>query len=488
MVDKSKRTFALMEDEQQPVTGKRRYAALETEPHCTDSSGQSSRSSRGTKCNRSILRRGIMIFVAVLLALGAVPALATHGGLPVTEGANVTWWDQQPDLVGTDIEFQERGGRTYAFVASMGVGFKIFDVTDGEHPALVGAHLSPGYQNDIQVQGNLAILSSDLPPYPGDPHHVVCDTCGVFEGIEVVDISNLALPTKLSDLFIDGGAHNSTLIGSVVYVSNPSRRAMDILDVSNPARPQMIKRIAEEAGCQTSPYPCQVIAPGEREWRPHDITALSMPDKGHRLYIGAIESTYILDVNDPHKVRAVSKIPNGDYTASYANIYISHQADPSPDGRLLVVSDERGGGLLETQCPGGGLHVYDITSEAKPKKLGVYFANDKRSGNCTAHNFRFLPDRNVVVSGWYTAGSWVIDMSGPPLDPTTEFDNSAEKPGQKTTWGRTLGYAVMTGADTWAAKSPGLTADGRLFMFTDDMARGMDTLEYFGSLPPAHKH
>jgi hypothetical protein len=46
----------------------------------------------------------------------------------------------------------------------------------------------------------------------------------------------------------------------------------------------------------------------------------------------------------------------------------------------------------------------------------------------------------------------------------------------------------MTGADTWAAKSPGLTADGRLFMFTDDMARGMDTLEYFGSLPPAHKH
>ncbi len=424
--------------------------------------------------------------VGLLLGLALTPVLAVHGALPPTEGENTVWWSQQPDVVGTDIEFQERDGRRYAFVASLGVGFKIFDITDGEHPTLLGAYASPGYQNDLQVQGTLAILGSDLPPYPGDPHHAVCDTCGVFEGIELVDISNLSLPTKISDLFIDGGAHNATLIGTTVYVSNPSRRAMDIVDVSDRSRPQIVSRVAEEAGCATSPYPCQIVAPGETEWRPHDVTALTMPNKGHRLYVGAVDSTYILDVNDPRKVRPVAKIPNGDYAASYTNIYISHQADPSPDGKLLVVSDERGGGLFETACPGGGLHVYDITSEAKPKKLGVYFAKTTRTGNCTAHNFRFLPDRNVVVVGWYTAGSWLVDMSGPA--DADELDNTALNTGQTTTWGNTLGWATMTGADTWAAKSPGVTAEGRLFMFTDDMARGMDVFEFTGTLPPAHTH
>ena len=47
----------------------------------------------------------------------------------------------------------------------------------------------------------------------------------------------------------------------------------------------------------------------------------------------------------------------------------------------------------------------------------------------------------------------------------------AAKPGQRTTWGRTLGFAVMPGADTWATKPPALTPDGRLFMYTGDMAR-----------------
>jgi hypothetical protein len=45
----------------------------------------------------------------------------------------------------------------------------------------------------------------------------------------------------------------------------------------------------------------------------------------------------------------------------------------------------------------------------------------------------------------------------------------------------------MPGADTWATKSPGLTADGRLFMYTGDMVRGMDVLEFTGRLPAGHR-
>lgn len=400
----------------------------------------------------------------------------SHDGVPPPAGENVVWHAQFPDIVGTDIEFQERDGRTYAFVASMGTGIRIFDVTDGAHPVPVGVYASSGYQNDIQAQGTLAILATDLPP---DPRFPTCTTCGTFEGIELIDVSNLSAPVKLADLATDGGAHNSTLIGSVAYLSNPSRDAIDVVDVTDPRTPRVVLRLSTRARCGASPYPCKDL--GQTGWDPHDVTAQTTPDKGHRLYVGAIDATFILDVNEPRKARVVSKIPNGDFAASYQNIEISHQADPSPDGRLLVVSDERGGGVEEVTCPGGGLHVYDITSEANPKKLGVYFANYTGAGNCTAHNFRFLPDRNVLTLGWYSAGTWVVDLSGPPG--AGEIDNSAVHPGQKTTWGRTLGFAIMPGADTWAAKSPGLTPQGRLFIFTDDITRGMDVFEFVGALP-----
>jgi hypothetical protein len=224
------------------------------------------------------------------------------------------------------------------------------------------------------------------------------------------------------------------------------------------------------------------VAPDETNWRPHDITARTLPGHRDRLYVAAIEATFILEVDNDRNVRVIAKIPDG-YRASYANIQIAHQADPSPDGKFLVVSDERGGGISEFPCPGGGLHVYDITNEEHPRKVGVYFAPDTLPhGNCTVHVFRFLPDRDVLVTSWYTAGSWVVDISGPPGP--GELTNGL-KPDQETTWGRTLGLAVLPGADTWATKSLGLTPDGRLFMYTDDMVRGMDVLEYTGPLPPA---
>lgn len=433
----------------------------------------------------------VPLWVCVALGIAActepegttAPGGVRPGHIPLSPpvGRDVIWWGQFPDLVGTDIEFRELGGRTLMVVAAMGEGFRVFDITEGAHPLLIGVYASPGWQNDIQAQGELAILSNDIPDDPTS-RHPQCDNCGVFEGIELVDISSPALPVRIVDQATDGGAHNATLIGTTVYVSNPSRDAMDILDVSDPRRPRIVTRITTEARCRSSPYPCQVIARGDTDWSPHDITAQTRPDKGHRLYVGAIDATYILDVNDPFKVRVVAKIPNGDFQASYENIEISHQADPSPDGRLLVVSDERGGGLFETTCPGGGLHVYDITSEAHPRKLGVYFVPRVSDGNCTAHNFQFLPDRNVLTVGWYTAGSWLVDMSGPPGE--GELDNSAAKPGQKTTWGRTLGFAIMPGADTWATKSPGVTPDGRLFLYADDIVRGLDVFEFTGALPP----
>ena len=42
---------------------------------------------------------------------------------------------------------------------------------------------------------------------------------------------------------------------------------------------------------------------------------------------------------------------------------------------VLIVTDERAGAAASAECPGGGLHLYDITGdkEKDPQKIGTWF-------------------------------------------------------------------------------------------------------------------
>ena len=51
-----------------------------------------------------------------------------------------------------------------------------------------------------------------------------------------------------------------------------------------------------------------------------------------------------------------------------------------------------------------------------------------------------------LTTAWYGAGVWRLDFSGPP----SNTDGISEDP--RTTWGNTLGWNVMPGADTWSGK------------------------------------
>ena len=132
------------------------------------------------------------------------------------------------------------------------------------------------------------------------------------------------------------------------------------------------------------------------------------------------------------------------------DIAISHEAEFTHSGRHLIVSDERGGGLLppDASCPtpgindnaftgNGGLHAYTVDQlfTEYPGELGVetpeqiaanadrayaltpdggkavYRAIPRISGAtfCTAHVFQQIPGQNRVFMGWYTQGTQVVD-------------------------------------------------------------------------------
>ena len=90
----------------------------------------------------------------------STPGLVPRAAKNIAHVANVC------GFVGTDIEFQSRRAadgvvHDYAFVGTMGGGTRIFDVTDPAHPVAAGRYTDPGYQNDVQVSGDVLVLGFD---------------------------------------------------------------------------------------------------------------------------------------------------------------------------------------------------------------------------------------------------------------------------------------------------------------------------------------
>ena len=73
--------------------------------------------------------------------------------------------------------------------------------------------------------------------------------------------------------------------------------------------------------------------------------------------------------------------------------------------------------------------------------------------------------RRQLVSAHYGAGVWHIDFSRARSSADTDEATN-------TTWGNTLGWNVMPGAETWSAK------EYKGFIYTGDMARGFDVFGF----------
>jgi hypothetical protein len=477
--------------------------------------------------------------------------LVNTPGLPSRSAENIEHLANVCGVVGTDVEFQSRkdaSGKVhdYAFVGTMGGGMRIFDVTDPSEPRPAGRYTDPGWQNDVQVEGNVAVVTFD--GVTGEPS--TGSTClqskpgSMGQG---VDILRLDYKPRSANFRVElggcvanppGGAHNSTMNPREQWlaISNCcSDWAVDLVDLRPFYKGKNARhtyRFIDEsrAGDPTrcpdeARFECVVVeGPGGSSasglWRPHDV---SFSRDGETMYVAAINSTFIVDVSRAFegRIRTISIIPNQDSDPEQTSndIAISHQADVSSDGKVLVVSDEKGGGTSNTSCQTesgseqdiGALHFYALAplddvrksrnaSPSNPKKLGIYVnpnpgldadplqtALDERrlERGCTVHVFRLGGNgtaspgpvekgfngvsglgKRALVTAWYGAGTWFMNFSGPPAN-----DDGIEEDPQ-TTWGNTRGWNVMPGADTWSAK------EYKGHIYAGDMTRGFDVFGF----------
>jgi hypothetical protein len=464
-------------------------------------------------------------------------ALSTPGLLP-RSAKNIAHVANVCGFVGTDIEFQSRtandGLHDYAFVGTMGSGMQIFDITNPARPMEAGGYADPGWEDDIQVWGDLAVIGVD--PVEVTPKTSAClaQYSAVDGGIDVLrldfDTATARFTTHLLGCvpnLAGGGAHNAQIHPSGQWVAMMNPRgdgSIDIVDLRNGQMRHTYRFVQSgsltSASCPASGVTFTCVSIGRSgAWSPHD---LHFSRDGRTAYTADVgDDTVIVDVSNVLNGRMpiIGIAPNHiDAVDNPNNVAISHQSDITPDGKLLVVTDERGGGLTQTACnedPNGiigGAHFWAIApitgrpettnaSPTHPVKLGIWVNPNpgllvdalepalagigRTERACTIHVFRIggngslspgeaypgidgvsrLPNRQLTTAH-YGAGVWWLDFSGP----ASSSDGTAED--GRSTWGNTRGWNVMPGADTWSAK------EYKGYIYASDIARGFDVYSF----------
>ncbi len=392
-----------------------------------------------------------------------------------------------------------------------------------------------GWENDISwsPDGQWVVLGMDAPGRCHDPVH---------GGIEIVNVSDVTNPTLVHLVRNNGQSHSVTLDPQrpwLAYIStSDSEDMLYIVDFKScigvPAgacRPDVGAAVFD-----FDYYPALYDKAKDEDKTTsgcHDLRFF-----GDRAYCASVGSTMILDVSrvrgvdgkltgrhlnegadacsvvdaDPvyapgikvtdclnwHKdvfrdrKAKVVEIPllsvidhDGDKPAT-EDIQIAHQAEAIADGRIMMITDERGGGLGTDLCPGGGVWFYDIRDAKHPVlmqqpdgKPGVYLTKWNipdiagMNPSCTVHYGKEFADENLLTFGWYTNGMRVLryfpDFTKSPAQ--IRFEEIAGFAGLDLTIDsmviernpedadEVIVYAAnaLRGIDVWAVDTPRLT-------------------------------
>ena len=175
-------------------------------------------------------------------------------------------------------------------------------------------------------------------------------------------------------------------------------------------------------------------------------------------------------------------------------VAVSHEADPTPDGRHMLVTDERGGGVVPpgaTCSPGldnpvgnGGIHVFNtkdpsnISYALTPAgEKAIYIGGSPTPSPlfCTVHVIEQVPGEARIVAAYYDGGTKIVDYT---IDAngrwTFEEVASFRLPGANT-WASEVFHSVdnRDGTKTyWFASTS--------FALGEGSSRGVDVFSWTG--------
>jgi hypothetical protein len=402
----------------------------------------------------------LAVFAVGMLAFPAIAA-AGHQNDPRTDNLIPRGHIVEPAVLGgfgganpdiqTDIAFWGR----HAFQGNWD-GFNIRDIRNPNNPTTVSRTFCDGNQGDIVVWDDILVRAWNTPAGSPGPFGagLTCDGQPVpagFEGVHVFDISNKQNPELVADIELSARPEADTFgCGSHTLTLVPDLRNDRVL-VYN----------------QTSGGPCPFVgilevpleAPEAAEWVRNE--PLEEADAGHDsgvilgranlLAVAAHDHANVYDIGRNSTPGGTLDNPRFLYHITEPGVCnVPATVDPNPerpcngnwhsasftwDGEVIILGWEPGGGL-QPECEASDPAVkksfffYDADTGAK---LGQWTLPRPQGSqeNCTLHNYNQIPLRNgrdILVSGNYQAGDWVVDLTNPANATTLAWTDPPQAP------------------------------------------------------------
>jgi hypothetical protein len=276
--------------------------------------------------------------------------------------------------------------------------------------------------------------------------------------------------------------HDITFASGRLYCASPN--ATMILDVSG--------IVGKGGSIKGTPFPCPVVDGTRTGAKVTDCNAMEANRTEQ-----ATGWTFLGTFNHPGRDCGppgtdVRNCNSNNQVRSDDGVAVAHEADPTPDGRFMFVTDERGGGVVPpgSSCaPGidnpygnGGAHAFDIsdpsniryaTTPGGGKSVYISDAVVPAETFCDIHVIEQIPGEQRFVAAYYTQGIKIVDYFV-DADGHVQF--------------REASSFTLPNANTWAAEQFKIqnNADGTrtYFIAADDIHRGIDVVRWTGRPNP----
>jgi hypothetical protein len=382
-------------------------------------------------------------FVTATVRPGDVP------GRSAAEPDGVHWYRE--DLRAADYRQRvaRQPERVFNVMGTYWHGMQIVDVTDRDDPVRVAAYDCRVAQADVftfeQGTRTYAAYTQDAAAAqsPEGSHcHEANGTVDTNErGTYLVELTDPFRPADRGFLRMAKGTHQVTVHPSGDFVYNSAAVVVttqlgfiEVYDVSDIAGRdpddwgyEIVDEIALLTGLDS-----------------HDLTFSA---DGDRAYSAAINHSFVIDSSDPTDNEILGRV----YDPSI-NIHHDAHAVEAGDHTFLLIGDELAGAAGNAYCPGGGIHVFDITGdlERAPVKVGAFFIPEVGPTGvfpetCTAHVLDIHPEEELIVIAWYNAGVRVHDYSGLADAPVGGIEE--------------VGFFHFPDSVLWSAKVPEIRED-----------------------------
>lgn len=334
-------------------------------------------------------------------------------------------------------------------------GLRIVDIADPENPMMIISEIADSGSRDV-----------DIMEHPNGQLYAVLSAGGV----KLVDVTEPELAVVVSEAPVS--SHNMAVVpnSTIVYNSisintdlageSATLGKIDIVDFADPLNP-----VTKEFW-----FPAVITSPGGIPKVVHATTChdITFNVERERAYCAGVTDTQIWDISDPWNPEIIQVI-------DYPLVNIHHAVWDARGGDLLILGDEFAGAAAGPMCstvveyPTSALWFFDISDIEVPVPVD-YFQVEWDSlleGNegtpavadlCTTHFGTLVEGHELMVMGWYAAGTVMFDFSN--VDSTPVFGGVNQvahyRPGQ---------------SDTWEAR------EYKGYIYTGDQLRGMDILK-----------